>query len=272
MPNPSVEVGKLNYAAKALYGSIGPVRQVVLKSERPRYSLERTTTVASIGRSAFTTAGQLHFCKGLRCGSSYRCAHTDVVVPDLSQYRRDSTKNVNVRNEDTEVPRKLFSYLSLGVGTALTAYSAKVVALQLIGYKGAPFIEEAAAVVEVNLDLVPEGKNGTFLWRGKPVFVRHRTSAEIEREANVDLSVLRDPQHDHERVQKPEWLILLAPCTHLGCVPVPYAGDYGGYFCPCHGSHYDGSGRVRRGPAPRNLEVPHYIFKDDRTILIGKTD
>ncbi len=83
------------------------------------------------------------------------------------------------------------------------------------------------------------------------------------------LSVLRDPQKDEDRVKKPEWLIMLGVCTHLGCVPIGEAGDYGGWFCPCHGSHYDISGRVRRGPAPLNLEVPAYEFPEENSLIIG---
>lgn len=127
----------------------------------------------------------------------------------------------------------------------------------------------AMAKIEVKLSDIPEGKNATFKWRGKPLFVRHRSSEEIKRESEVNLAQLRDPQHDSERVQKPEWLILIGVCTHLGCVPIANAGDFGGYYCPCHGSHYDASGRIRKGPAPLNLEIPYYEFTDDQTLLVG---
>ncbi|KAI4498446.1 hypothetical protein M0802_006381 [Mischocyttarus mexicanus] len=126
----------------------------------------------------------------------------------------------------------------------------------------------ALSKIEVNLDEVPEGKNVAFKWRGKPIFVRHRTQAEISNEAKVDVSSLRDPQHDNDRTQKPEWLIVIGVCTHLGCIPVANAGDFGGYYCPCHGSHYDASGRIRKGPAPLNLEVPQYTFKGN-IVTIG---
>ena len=95
----------------------------------------------------------------------------------------------------------------------------------------------------------------TFKWRGKPLFIRHRTSAEIEAEVSIDPNTLRDPQSDSDRVKDPEWLVILGVCTHLGCVPIANAGEFGGYYCPCHGSHYDASGRIRKGPAPLNLEV-----------------
>jgi ubiquinol-cytochrome c reductase iron-sulfur subunit len=114
----------------------------------------------------------------------------------------------------------------------------------------------------------------TAMWRGKPVFVRHRTPQEIQEAEALDLNQLRDPQPDSERVIQPPWLIVIGVCTHLGCVPLGNRpgeprGDYGGWFCPCHGSHYDTSGRVRRGPAPINLVVPEYAFIEDNMIRIG---
>ncbi|KAI6247835.1 Cytochrome b-c1 complex subunit Rieske, mitochondrial [Erysiphe necator] len=127
----------------------------------------------------------------------------------------------------------------------------------------------AMAKVEVDLAAIPEGKNVLIKWRGKPVFIRHRTPAEIEEAKSVDWEKLRDPQKDEDRALKPEWLVMLGVCTHLGCVPIGEAGDYGGWFCPCHGSHYDISGRIRKGPAPMNLEVPSYSFPQETALLIG---
>jgi ubiquinol-cytochrome c reductase iron-sulfur subunit len=106
-------------------------------------------------------------------------------------------------------------------------------------------------------------------WRGKPVFIRHRTADEIKQAEDVDISKLRDPQADSDRVQKPEWLIMVGVCTHLGCVPIGESGDFGGWFCPCHGSHYDVSGRARKGPAPLNLEIPAYSFPTEDTVVVG---
>ena len=103
----------------------------------------------------------------------------------------------------------------------------------------------------------------------KHVFVTSRTQEEIDREAAVDLSTLRDPQTDAERALHPEWLIVLGVCTHLGCVPIANSGDFGGYYCPCHGSHYDASGRIRKGPAPLNLEVPEHVFGEDGLLVVG---
>ncbi|KAF8461406.1 Rieske [2Fe-2S] iron-sulfur domain-containing protein [Kalaharituber pfeilii] len=127
----------------------------------------------------------------------------------------------------------------------------------------------AMAKVEVDLSNIPEGKNVIIKWRGKPVFIRHRTPSEIEEANSVKIEALRDPQADADRVKRPEWLIMLGICTHLGCVPIGEAGDYGGWFCPCHGSHYDISGRIRRGPAPLNLEIPEYEFPEDNKLVIG---
>ena len=127
------------------------------------------------------------------------------------------------------------------------------------------------------------GKNLIVKWRGKPVFIRHRTEDEIAEARSVDTKTLRDPQTDEDRVQRGEWLVMLGvwyvplalnhgliltSSTHLGCVPIGEAGDYGGWFCPCHGSHYDISGRIRRGPAPLNLEIPEYAFNDDEEKLV----
>ena len=127
----------------------------------------------------------------------------------------------------------------------------------------------ALAKIEVKLNDIPEGKNVTFKWRGKPLFIRHRTAEEIDTESKVDMSTLRDPQLDSDRAQRPEWLVLLGVCTHLGCVPIANSGEFGGYYCPCHGSHYDASGRIRKGPAPLNLEIPIHTFVDENTLVVG---
>jgi ubiquinol-cytochrome c reductase iron-sulfur subunit len=127
----------------------------------------------------------------------------------------------------------------------------------------------ALASTEVDLTAVPEGQILTIKWRGKPVFVRHRTKTEIAQAAQTPLDQLRDPQTDAQRVQKPEWLIVVGVCTHLGCIPLGHQGAYDGWFCPCHGSVYDTSGRIRQGPAPLNLEVPQYAFLSDTKVRIG---
>ena len=127
----------------------------------------------------------------------------------------------------------------------------------------------ALASTDVDLSRIEEGQSITVLWRGKPVFVRHRTPSEITEAEDADFNALPDPQSDMERVKRREWLILVGVCTHLGCVPLSHRGDYQGWFCPCHGSHYDTSGRIRKGPAPANLAVPEYVFLDETTVRIG---
>ncbi len=140
-----------------------------------------------------------------------------------------------------------------------------------------PFIDQmnpsedvlALSTIEVDISGVEPGMQIKPIWRGKPVFIRRRTAAEISKAEADDGASLKDPQKDSDRVQKPEWLVLIGVCTHFGCVPLGNQGDYGGWFCPCHGSHYDLSGRIRFGPAPRNLDVPPYVFLDDNTLKIG---
>ena len=128
---------------------------------------------------------------------------------------------------------------------------------------------KALATTEVDISNIGLGKTITVLWRGKPVFIRRRTQEEISKAQNVNLKELKDPQKDEDRVKKSEWLIMTGVCTHLGCIPLGDKGDFGGWFCPCHGSHYDTSGRIRKGPAPTNLEIPKYEFVDNNTIKIG---
>ena len=128
---------------------------------------------------------------------------------------------------------------------------------------------EALASTEVNISSVEPGKSITVLWRGKPVFIKRRTPEEIAEAKKVKLEELKHPEKDEDRVKKEEWLVMLGICTHLGCVPLSNKGEYNGWFCPCHGSHYDTSGRIRKGPAPTNMEVPKYEFVDSNTIKIG---
>ena len=128
---------------------------------------------------------------------------------------------------------------------------------------------KALSSTEVNVSEVQPGQSITVLWRSKPVFIKRRTEEEIAKARQVDLKELKDPEKDEDRAKNPEWLVMVGICTHLGCVPLGNKGDYDGWFCPCHGSHYDTSGRIRKGPAPTNLEVPKYEFVDSNTIKIG---
>ena len=167
--------------------------------------------------------------------------------------------------------RRDFLYLATAamgaIGTAVAAW---------------PFIQTmnpaadvlALSSVEVDLAPVAVGQRITVKWRSQPVFIAHRTEKEIKEAQAVNLDELRDPQADSARVKKPEWLIMVGICTHLGCVPLGQAptdprGNWAGWFCPCHGSQYDTSGRIRMGPAPANLVVPDYTFTNDHTVRIG---
>lgn len=135
---------------------------------------------------------------------------------------------------------------------------------------------DVLALASTDIDLAPiaVGQAITVMWRGKPVFVRHRSATEIAAARATPLSELKDPIADQARTQKSEWLVVVGVCTHLGCVPLGQKstdarGEYGGWFCPCHGSHYDTSGRIRKGPAPANLPVPTYAFTSDTKIRVG---
>ena len=189
-------------------------------------------------------------------------------VPDFSEYRRDSTKDKTALATG-DVSRRAFTYTMAAAGGAAAAYVAKNVVVDFLSTMGASADVKALSKVEVDISNIVAGKAVTIKWRGKPVFVRHRTENEIARERSIDINTLRDPQHDEARVQRPEWLILLGVCTHLGCVPLSHQGDFGGYFCPCHGSHYDASGRIRKGPAPLNLPVPDHSFPEDNVLVVG---
>ena len=128
---------------------------------------------------------------------------------------------------------------------------------------------KALASTEVDVSSVEPGKTITVLWRGKPVFIKRRTQNEINEARSVRMEDLPDPEKDEDRAQNPEWLVMLGVCTHLGCVPLNDKGDYNGWFCPCHGSHYDTSGRIRKGPAPTNMSIPNYEFLENNIIKIG---
>lgn len=175
----------------------------------------------------------------------------------------------NESSQGSSEGRRVFSYLVTGGTTVVGVYAAKTVVTQFVSSMSASADVLALSKIEIKLSEIPEGKNMTFKWRGKPLFVRHRTEKEISTEEAVNMAELRDPEHDKDRVINPRWVIVLGVCTHLGCVPIANAGDYGGYYCPCHGSHYDASGRIRKGPAPLNLEVPYYEFPDDDTVVVG---
>eukprot|EP00158_Paraphelidium_tribonemae_P001140 Partr_v1_DN24019_c0_g1_i1_m34798 putative Component of the ubiquinol-cytochrome c reductase complex (complex III or cytochrome b-c1 complex), which is a respiratory chain that generates an electrochemical potential coupled to ATP synthesis (By similarity) len=181
-------------------------------------------------------------------------------VPDFAAYKKDSSA-------DPSKGRAL-TYVMFGTTGFISAVGAKNFVQDFLVQLTPSDAVLALAKAEVDLSVIPEGKNVTIKWRGKPVFIRHRTQEEIDEANGVAMTELRDPQSDLDRVKKPEFLVVLGVCTHLGCVPIGEAGDYNAWYCPCHGSHYDISGRIRKGPAPLNLEVPPYEFSEEGDKLI----
>jgi ubiquinol-cytochrome c reductase iron-sulfur subunit len=144
----------------------------------------------------------------------------------------------------------------------------------------APFISQmnpdastiaAGAPIDVDLTPIAEGQDIKVFWRGKPIYIMNRTKKQIDEARAVPVSSLPDPQSDQARVKEghDQWLVVIGICTHLGCIPIAHEGNYDGFFCPCHGSQYDSSGRIRQGPAPTNLLVPPYQFVSDTKIQIG---
>ena len=169
-------------------------------------------------------------------------------------------------SEEKKTKRRDFiftaSYALGAVGVGATAWP-------LIDQMNPDASVKALATTEVDVSTIERGRSITVLWRGKPVFIRRRTEEEIAKAREVDLKELKHPEKDEDRARNPEWLVMLGVCTHLGCVPLGDKGEYGGWFCPCHGSHYDTSGRIRKGPAPTNMEIPKYEFVNSNTIKIG---
>ncbi|XP_029659075.1 cytochrome b-c1 complex subunit Rieske, mitochondrial isoform X2 [Formica exsecta] len=235
---------------------------VIAKSTTISPFLRATATVVSNGGVpvAATVSTQIH---------QRRLAHTDIQWPDFTDYRRDEVKDPFVKSKESASSRKAVSYI-IGAGSSVACvYGAKTIVQDLVGVLSASADVLAMSKVEIKLDTIPEGKSAVFKWRGKPLFVRHRSDSEIATESKVDVAILRDPEEDSARVKDPKWLVVIGVCTHLGCVPIANAGDFGGYYCPCHGSHYDASGRIRKGPAPLNLEVPPYEFPESSLLVVG---
>ena len=180
-------------------------------------------------------------------------------------------KNKQLEPDKDSNNRRDFLYLS-----SMTIGGVGVAAFMWPFLKSMNPAEDTLALgsTEVDLSDISIGQSITVKWRGRPVFIRRRTQEEIVEANSVDVASLRDPMEDKDRVQQEEWLVLEGVCTHLGCVPLGQKmtdtkGEYNGWFCPCHGSHYDTSGRVRKGPAPDNLPVPPYKFISDTKIIIG---
>ena len=171
-----------------------------------------------------------------------------------------------------EPTRRDFLYIATG---AVAAFGAAATLVPLITQMN-PDASTIAAGAPIEVDLAPiaAGQVIKVFWRSKPIFISHRTQQAVDEARAVDVDTLRDPQTDQERVKAghDQWLVVVGICTHLGCIPLPHEGDYDGWFCPCHGSQYDSSGRIRQGPAPLNLAVPPYLFLSASRIRIGETE
>jgi ubiquinol-cytochrome c reductase iron-sulfur subunit len=168
-----------------------------------------------------------------------------------------------------EPERRAFTYLMLSSVRFAYASFARLLVVKFMASMSASADVLALAFSEFDLSEVPLGKTVTVKWRGKPIFIRRRTPEEIATVAAVPMEHLRDQEADQDRTLKPEFIVVIGICPHLGCVPMADMGDFGGWLCPCHGSHFDVSGRIRKGPAPLNLEVPPYKFIEENVILMG---
>ncbi|KAK8191720.1 Rieske [2Fe-2S] iron-sulfur domain-containing protein [Phyllosticta capitalensis] len=225
------------------------------RAQLPALRAASATALAVQNRTV--TSATASFESPFKGGSASRT--TDIPVAKWKKYR----------NSGGETGQKVFQYFMVGTMGAISAMGAKNTVQDFLMNMSASADVLAQAKVELDLSAIPEGKNVIIKWRGKPVFIRHRTADEIKEAEDAKWEGLRDPQPDSDRVKQPEWLIMLGVCTHLGCVPIGEAGEFGGWFCPCHGSHYDISGRIRKGPAPLNLEVPEYDFPEEGKVVIG---
>jgi ubiquinol-cytochrome c reductase iron-sulfur subunit len=189
--------------------------------------------------------------------------------------------SANQTANENEPTRRDFLYIATG---AMGAVGAAAAAWPFIAQMNPDASTRALASIEVDVSAIEEGQAITVKWRGKPVFIRNRTAKEIEEAKAVPLAELKDPMAENDNLDptapatfenrsggegKENWIVMIGSCTHLGCVPVGTSGDFGGWFCPCHGSHYDTAGRIRRGPAPRNLDIPVFAFASDTVIRIG---
>lgn len=221
-----------------------------LASRSPAFSLMKNEVSSALAPSNYTIAKKFS--------------------TDLSQLGSvDHAHETDRIDKVAEPERRAFTYLMLSGVRFAYASAARVLVVKFVSSMSASADVLAMASAEFDIGEVPLGSTITVKWRGKPVFIRHRTDEEISAEGDVSMAHLRDQETDADRTHKPEWLVVLGICTHLGCVPLSGAGDFNGWFCPCHGSHYDVSGRIRKGPAPLNLEIPPYKFVEDTKILIG---
>ena len=181
-------------------------------------------------------------------------------------------KGLLVATMSSAVPtRRDFLFIATGVAGAVGGAATLIPLIAQMNPDASTIA--AGAPIEIDLAPIAEGQVIKVVWRGKPIYINHRTKKEIDEARAVNVASLPDPESDQKRVKQghDQWLVVIGICTHLGCIPIAHQGDYGGFFCPCHGSQYDTSGRIRRGPAPANLPLPPYEFVSDSKIRIGET-
>ncbi|KAF2070435.1 hypothetical protein CYY_008246 [Polysphondylium violaceum] len=202
-------------------------------------------------------------CTSIRNYATYNTVNSTTSFPTghFEKYKADKNP--------ADPENRGFAYLVVGSAAAGLAAMAKNTVVSALSTMSPGQDILALSSVEVDLSGIPESSAVIVKWRGKPLFIRHRNQEEIAAAQQVDLATLPDPEPDTKRAKVPEWVILVGVCTHLGCIPISGGGDYAGWYCPCHGSHYDNAGRIRKGPAPLNLVIPPYKFISEDKIIVG---
>eukprot|EP01090_Pellita_catalonica_P013431 TRINITY_DN3180_c0_g1_i2.p1 TRINITY_DN3180_c0_g1~~TRINITY_DN3180_c0_g1_i2.p1 ORF type:complete len:244 (-),score=41.01 TRINITY_DN3180_c0_g1_i2:66-797(-) len=237
-----------------------------------RRASTRGVTLASrvFASRVWASSAALQTAQARRRNPTFRRTKHEINVPTWAKYKRDQPSSKNYLQQHAE--NRNLDYIIIGAAGMGVAMGGRQFVNKLLAMMNPSAAVKAQANSEVDISGVEEGSSQIFTWRGKPVFIRNRTPQEIATANKDDSANLPDSEPDSERVKagRENWLVVVGICTHLGCIPIADQGDFGGWFCPCHGSHYDVSGRVRKGPAPLNLAVPPYYFIDDNTVLIGK--
>lgn len=232
------------------------------QNEQHNFSANHQSAVSN--EPAIVTIGRF-------CPDNFRAAGYAENVPNpdsINSHAHPDFRHYRLPNSHAD--RRPFMYMLSAAYFFVAASMARSAICKMIHFWWIPRDVMASGTTEVDLSSVKAGQQVVVKWRGKPVFVKHRTQEEIEmaRKDDALIGTMKDPQLDSERAQRPEWLVNVGVCTHLGCIPTE-GGSYNGWFCPCHGSHYDISGRIRQGPAPANLEIPPYEFISDNIIKLG---
>lgn len=193
------------------------------------------------------------------------------VQPNSAEEFRTQDGYFDMVQTSAKQDNRPFYYGLLGAQRVALTSLGRMTVVKMVSSLSASADVLALSSIEVDVGKIEVGTTVTVKWRGKPVFIRHRTDAEVSEAAADDKADLRDIQTDAERTNPatPQWMIVIGICTHLGCVPISNAGEYNGWYCPCHGSHYDNSGRIRKGPAPLNLEIPEYTWLTDTLLKLG---